>query len=202
MTDRAEWLEQRKSFVTASDVAAMLDLSPHKDRALLMLEKLGLADEFTGNESTELGMEFEAGVFNIARKRWGWGVRPNGFALAVDDVCPRLAATPDAFVDTPWGLAIIQVKWTTCTAQEDCQPFTKNGNPSKAAYLNGAPLHHQIQCQTEIACANAVCGVLLVVHTAPPRMKLRPYFVARHEGVIAKIRSECTRFWDELEASK
>lgn len=199
MMTREEWLAERRKFCTASDVAALLDESPYKTRAQLIMEKIGLADEFKGNESTELGMAFEGGVFDVARSRWGWNVLPNGLALSVDRVCPRLAATPDAAMVTPWGHAIIQVKWTTCRATEDCEPFTKKGKPSEAAYLNGAPIHHQIQCQAEMACTNAVGAVLLVVHTAPPNMKLRPYFVPRHDGAITRIRREVVRFWEDIE---
>jgi hypothetical protein len=199
--EKAAWLAERRQFVTASDCAALLDESPYKTRAQLVMEKIGLADEFTGNESTELGMAFEAGVFDVARSRWGWNVLPNGLALAVDRQCPRLAATPDALMVTPWGVAVIQVKWTTCRAREDCEPFTKKGKPSEAAYLQGAPIQHQIQCQAEMACTGAVGAVLLVVHTAPPHMKLRPYFIPRHEMAIARIRREVTKFWDEIESN-
>lgn len=198
---REEWLAERRKYVTASDVAALLGESPYKDRtrAQLIMEKLGLADEFKGNESTELGMAFEHGVFDVARARWGWEIRPNGSELVRDAHCSRLAATPDATMPTPWGIGVIQVKWTTCRAQEDCSPTTKSGEPSTAAYVRGAPLHHQLQCQAEMACTGAMGAVLLVVHTAAPYMKLRPYYVQRHEMVIARIRRETVKFWEEIE---
>ena len=195
--NREGWLLERRKYVTASDVAALLNESPYKTRAQLIMEKIGLADEFEGNEYTDIALELERPVIDLAAKRYGWPIEYNGLRLVPDPHCARHASTPDATMMTPWGLAVVQVKWTTCVAQEDCKPTTKSGAPSTATYLNGPPLGYQLQVQSEIACVDAVGGVLLVMHTTPG-LKLRPYFVPRHEGAIARIRREVVRFWDEI----
>lgn len=165
-----------------------------------MAEKRGEKPGFEGNEYTELASALELPVLKAAEKRFGWQIANNVNRLWVDHHCTRHAATPDGLMRSPWGLAVVQVKWSTCVAMEDVKPVTKKGNPSTAAYLNGPPLDYQLQVQSEIACVDACGGVLLVMHTAAPTgLKLRPYYVARHEGVIAKIRREVARFWAEME---
>lgn len=194
---RNAWLEERKNFVTASDVAALLGESPYKTRDQLRMEKLGLADEWSGAEHTDIALALEVPVLEIAYKRYGWSTTHNT-ALVQDSLCPRLAATPDAFVTTPWGDGVIQIKWTACKAKEDCRPLTSKGKPSEAAYLHGPPLHYQLQVQAELACTGLNHGCLLVMHEIPT-LKLRPYYIARHEGAISRIRREALIFWEEIE---
>jgi predicted phage-related endonuclease len=200
MTDRrAEWLAERKQFVTASDVDALLGESEYKTRDQLRLEKLGLADEWAGDESTDIALEFEPTILNIARKRWGWDIEHNvNSRLYRDFDCPRLAATPDGIMPTPYGPAVVQVKWTLCAAPEDCKPTTKKGKPSKAKWLDGAPLGYLLQVQAELACTGFDHGVLLVLHHGG-KNKLRPYYIPRHNGAIARIRKEAMLFWKEIE---
>jgi len=193
----AAWIRERMDYITASDVAALLGESKYKQRAFLFTEKLGLADSFEGSEYTEIALRLEVPVMMLAKERYGWDIKPNR-DLIVDQVCDRLAGTPDGMFESPWGLVVTQVKWTNCVATEDCKPVTKNGNPSTATYLHGPPLDYQIQLQAEMAVTGAVAGVLLVMHTTPG-LKLRPYYVPRNELVIAKIRRETRKFWAEIE---
>ena len=200
-TDKSEWLAKRMSYVTASDVSALLGESPYKTREQLRMEKMGLADDWTGNEHTDLALAFESRTIEVANERFGWAARPNGLNIVVDPICGRLAATPDAYMDTPWGTSVVQVKWTCAAAQEDTNPTTKKGRPSTAAYVAGPPLRHQLQVQTELACTGLYHGVLLVLHHGQG-LKLRAYYIPRHEGAIARIRRETIEFWDEIDAAK
>jgi predicted phage-related endonuclease len=199
VTTREEWLEQRKKFITASDVAALLSESPYKTPEHLRMEKLGLADDFAGDESTDLALGLEPWVLEQANKKFGWRTRHNT-ELVLDKVCSRLAATPDATMETPYGLAVVQVKVTRSAAQEDCRAVTKGGKPSSAAFLTGAPLHYQLQVLTEMMCTGTRLGCVLALHTTP--LKLRAYPVQYNELAAARIRRETIRFWAEIEAFK
>jgi predicted phage-related endonuclease len=199
VSEREEWLAKRRNFVTASDCAALLNLSPYKTRDQLRMEKMGLADEWKGNEDSELALLFEERFIQVSGIRFGWNVKPWGLNMVSDFACQRLGATPDAVLETPWGTAIAQYKWTTCQAKEDCEPLTKKGKPSTAAYLNGPPLHYQIQVQAEMACMNVEHASLVVMHMANGTKKLRAYYIPRHDGVIRKIREETMKFWKEIE---
>lgn len=195
-SDRGAWLAARRELVTASDVAALLGESPYKTREQLRMEKAGLAEEWAGDEQTELALALEPYVMAMARERWGWKICPVG-RLFNDASEPRLGATPDGSMDTPWGDANVQIKVTSAKPTEMCKP-RKDGSPSTAAFAAGAPLHYQLQVQAEMAVMGVAHSSLLVLHTGP--LALRAYYVPRHDGVIARIRREVVVFWSEVEA--
>lgn len=183
--DREAWLAARRQYCTASDVAAMLQISEYKSREQLKLEKLGLADEQPPTEVMDLALELEPFIIAQARKKWGWNVEQHG-VLTVDVECGYLAATPDAIVHSPWADAVCQVKATRIG-----EGFTAK------KYGGEVPLHWQLQVQCELACTGLSHGCLLALHLAP--LALRAYYVPRHDGVIAKIRSEATAFMKQVE---
>jgi predicted phage-related endonuclease len=203
-SDRDAWLAARRELITGSDVARLLcegyaktEAEKAGQRGQLIMEKAGLAEEWEGDERTELAGMLEEAVIGIARKRFGWDIRPHG-ALVVDSVCTRLGATPDSIVKSPWGDATVNVKISSAQPPEDCKP-RKDGSPSTAAYANGVPLYYQLQLQAEMAVLGLQHSALLVLHHGNG-LKLRSYYVARHEGVIARIRREVDKVWREIEA--
>ena len=198
--NREAWLAARKQYVCGSEVAAMLGESPYADatRGSVVMEKAGLADPFVGTEQTKLGNYLEPAVAEFVRREWGWVLIRCG-ELIRDAESECLAATPDYLVLTPWGIGSVQIKCTVAMAQEDCKP-RKDGQPSTAAYANGAPLHHQLQQQAELACLGLEWSTLLVLHAAGPGMKVRAYSTRRHEGVIARIRGEAAALMAEVKA--
>lgn len=187
-SDRAAWLEARMQVIGASEVAAVLGENEYTTRAQVILEKAGLGDPFTGNERTEISLALEPFVAELARMRFGWQLQAHG-ELTPDSVCPRLAATPDFVMSTPWGMADVQVKVTTVKPYEGVKKY--GGAP---------PLMYQLQVQAELACLGYQHGVLLVLHLLP--LCLRAYYVPRHDLAISRIRSEVTRVWLEVEAVK
>jgi hypothetical protein len=197
MQTKSGWLDQRKAYVTASDVGALLNESPYKTRDQLRMEKIGLADDWTGDENSDICLALEPCVLGIASSRWGWKLHHNT-ELHGDVACARLAATPDAWMVAPWGRCVVQVKVAQSAAMEDCKPFTAKGAPSTAAYLYGPPIYTKLQVQAEMAVMECDHAVVLTLHRAGP-LKLRAYYVPRHEAVIARIRIEVTKFWDEIE---
>lgn len=186
--DRAAWLEARKAFITASDVGALMSVSPYKTRDVLKLEKAGLGDEFEGNELTELALDLEPFVAEQARKRWGWNLTPHG-ELTVDPRCPYLAATPDFIGDGPFARFNCQVKVTMVKPYEQVKK-----------YGNAPPLHYLYQVQAELACLGLDYGCLLVLHTAP--LCLRSYPIRANHVLQQRIRVEATKLMAEVAAIK
>lgn len=193
---REEWLEQRKRFITASDVAALLGKSPYKSREELELEKSGVTEGFAGNEHTDLALALEPWVIEQANKRFGWDIKGNS-DLYVDEVYSRLAATPDGLLELNGTKFVVQVKVTRSYAQEDCKQYNKFGKPSKQAFLHGPPEHYEIQVNAEMACTGADKGILLVLHLTP--LKLRTYPIERNETIIKTMRIATEMFWRKLE---
>lgn len=93
--NRQSWLEQRKNFITASDVPALLGASRWKDRSAVIAEKLGRGTPFTDRLATYFGRIGEAHVLQALHELTGIDVRPNN-QLFVNEGVVGLAATPDA----------------------------------------------------------------------------------------------------------
>jgi predicted phage-related endonuclease len=196
---REYWLRQRHDRITASDVAILLGESKYHSRDDLIERKSTRYEQLAhyASESTEIGQELEPAIIEIARKRYGWQLERN-HALLLDPSCERLGATPDAFMTSPWGRAVVQIKFTSCQPPEKCKPTRRDGAPSGAAFAFGAPLDYQIQIQAELAVTGLDHGVLLVLHSAGG-FALRAYYVPRHEAVIERIRREVVAAWAEIE---
>jgi hypothetical protein len=102
--ERAEWLEQRKRFITASDVAALLGLNSSRSASKVIREKAGLAAAEELDEDllaqVPAGRHMEAGIaawfLEETPHGTAWG---NGNNLMVSPVLPYLGATPDWIVD-------------------------------------------------------------------------------------------------------
>lgn len=209
-----EWHAARRELFGASEVADLLragyiDTKLHRtdaeqataretQRSLVIQRKVGVAEDWPGNETTDVGNDFEPGFINHARRRWGMVLVPYG-ELLIDSECRRLGCTPDFYTDTPWGRALVQCKMTTSQAQEDCKT-KKDGSPSEATYASGPPTRYLIQKQGELAVTALGWNALLVMHCAGGAFKGRLYPVQRHEGLIRRIRDEVARAWLEVEA--
>jgi hypothetical protein len=186
--NREAWLAARMNYVCGSEVAAMMDVARSDfDRAALVMAKAGLSEPWKGNETSRHGQYLEVDYYpRAARAELGWLLEHHGM-LVEDPECSSLASTPDYTMQTPYGLAVVQAKFTTAQAAEDCKP-RKDGSPSEAAYAHGLPLYFALQLQAEMACLGASMGALLVLHASGGALKLRPYPCMRHEGAIAQIR--------------
>lgn len=186
--NRAEWLEERRKYITASDCGALMGVSDYKSRDQLRMEKAGLGDEFQGSELTDLALDLEPFVAEQARRRWGWNMTPHG-VLTVDPKCQHLAATPDFLCDGPFATFNVQVKVTMVKPYETVKK-----------YGNAPPLHYLYQVQAELACLGLEYGCLLVLHTAP--LCLRSYPIKANHVLQQKIRKEASKLMLEVEALK
>jgi hypothetical protein len=200
--NREAWLAARMRYVCGSEVSAMMDVSRGDyDRAALVMAKAGLSDPWKGNETSRHGQYLEVDYYpRAARGEFGWALEHHGM-LVEDSECCALASTPDYTMQTPYGLAVIQAKFTTAQAAEDCKP-RKDGSPSEAAYAHGLPIYYALQLQAEMACLGAQMGALLVLHASGGALKLRSYPCMRHEGAIARIREEAPKVLADARALK
>jgi predicted phage-related endonuclease len=201
---RTEWLAARQEAFGASDVARLLgegyaktELERAQQRGRLIMEKAGLADQFEGNETTEIGALLEMPLLDIARKRYGLTIEPCGLWTTHPSIA-HLGCTPDAFIVTSVGKFPVNCKVTSAAAQEDCKP-KKDGSASGAAYAAGIPIYHAIQLNAEMMVTGADHAGLLVLH-ANAGLKLRLYVQPRHSGLSDRIRAEVERGWADVEA--
>jgi putative phage-type endonuclease len=92
--DREAWLASRKDAIGASEVAAILGISPWATPWEVWADKLGKLDPWAGNAQTRAGQRFESAVLDAAEDELGKLLR--NVRLIADGV--PLAATCDAIV--------------------------------------------------------------------------------------------------------
>ena len=136
----AEWLEARKSGIGASDIAAVLGISPFKSALELYAEKIGEEHiEEPQGENMTWGLLLEPVIVAEFGRRTGRVVEPAGKLLRSTEE-PWALATPDAWCvnGTRWPL---QIKTT--------------GGHRAADWENGTPEHIVAQVQHEMIVTGA-----------------------------------------------
>jgi len=136
------WFEARKDKITASNVGAILGLSPYADRDSVMRSMVrdhyGATREFTGNIATQWGEDNESEA--IAALERDQGVFVQSCGLIDHHSLDWLAASPDGLVDSD---TVIEVK---------C-PFRKE------VFNLGSRPDYMAQIQIQICCSERTKGL-------------------------------------------
>lgn len=105
-----DWLDVRRRFLTASDVAAVTTKSGngYKTAPHVILEKMGIGPKFEGNEATRHGEAYEDEAIRIYEEQTGRRVYQ--FGLLFHPTIEGLAGSPDGI--TECGV-LIEVKVST-----------------------------------------------------------------------------------------
>lgn len=89
-------LERRRSFITATDVPAILGVNPHRNAMDVWVEKTQPVRQWEGNDATEAGNLLEPAILDWARTKLGvinegdWRVHENGIlAATLDGILPN-----------------------------------------------------------------------------------------------------------------
>jgi putative phage-type endonuclease len=97
-TDRERWLEERRTGIGGSDVAAILGISPWKTPLQVYEEKLGLALPTEENEAMKWGTLLEPVVMAEFSRRTGKTVVPGGTQIIRHRDMPWMFCTPDGLI--------------------------------------------------------------------------------------------------------
>lgn len=133
-SDRDRWLAERLNYVTASDVAAVLGLSPFKTAKDVLEDKLGLKpfEDIGMRPRVAAGRHLEAGVFAWACEERGWNGVLNGAKLVVSPTLPCLAATPDGYLTDAGDVSLPPewpIRYLACVevknVDKDSKPYWK-----------------------------------------------------------------------------
>jgi putative phage-type endonuclease len=133
--NKDEWLKERRKYLTASDVAAVLGLSKYKTPEQVWLEKTGkVTDEIEDNDFMRDGRDLEPMVAARYQEETGRELKANLYEL---HPCPKnsfLAATPDYLTDK----GLVQIKTM------DALRF--------ADFCEKPPVQYVVQCLVELVC--------------------------------------------------
>lgn len=97
--DRSEWLEARRAGIGASDIAAIMGISPWSTPFQVWASKVAEIPEDEGSEQMKWGRILE----NVILDEWAkdnWAVNARGQLIRSTDV-PIMMATPDGITRTP-----------------------------------------------------------------------------------------------------
>ena len=103
---RTAWLEDRKTYLGGTDIAAIIGVHPYKSTMEVYLEKTGQAEPKPSNAAMEMGNILEPVVAQLYTERTG--VQLELAALVRSPEYPFLAVNPDYWI--PGGNALVECK--------------------------------------------------------------------------------------------
>ncbi len=157
-----EWLAARREHITATDIPALMGLSPWKCEADVAAEKLGTAEPVESTVRMRMGQALEPLIAAEYEEQTGRKVR-HVHGLWESRHVPWAAASPDA---TAAG-RLVELKWSG----------------SRARWADGLPedIEAQVAWQMFVA-ESAVCDVAALVGD-----ELRVYTVEADEGLAGHL---------------
>lgn len=190
MLSEQEWLDMRKKYVTATEVASILGINKFRSANKMWLEKIG-SNPFTGNAYTIIGQLLEPIVVQVTNIALDEDFRLyEGRQFLTNDEL-RLGATPDAHNDTD----LLECK------------TTKPANVLR--YAGSAPDHYIAQVMTQLILSHEKKGGYLSLmstdltqHSQELNLPVVIYKIERNNEYIRLIKEEATRFWQTVEAGK
>lgn len=204
MDAREQWLAERRSYLTASDVGPVMGLSPFKTRKAVLDEKLGNVPMFDigRNPRVAAGRHLEDGILAWVLEDRGWVGHQNGPRLRHSVQLPYLAATPDGYVKTPNGYELVEVK----NVKEGSRQFWKQGekNVTPSTILRAgtdspgrgwaAPVYYWVQLQVQLHCTNKDSGWIVACIGGVDRIDLH---YMRDREFEARMLEHVASFWNE-----
>lgn len=192
-TTKQEWLDLRKSFVGASEVAAIFDAHPYISHYELWHEKSGLYKKPNLEEERIFwGNQLEDSIANGIASLKGLSIKKRGFeSLQYHPSIKGFASTLDFEIEAMEGLEgpgvfeIKNVDWLSFKSK-----YLLEGDNVQA------PLYVEIQLQAQMAVTGyqwGLCGILVGGNTA--------YLIPRKrsEKAIKQIEQAITHFWGTVE---
>ncbi|MEJ6847499.1 YqaJ viral recombinase family protein [Sinorhizobium fredii] len=182
------WLEWRRPFLCASEVAAAVGVDEYRAPLSLYAEKLGLTS-VVETPIMRRGRHFqEAARSYLCEERFDWRVYdPHVFVM---DTETRLACTPDVLAEVPGRPGICNVQIKTISA------------PKFEEWHGVPPVGYTLQVATENMLLDANHGYLAVLAVSTYEASLHLFDVPRHEAAEKKIAAVARDFWDNIAAGR
>ena len=114
-SDKAAWLEKRKHYVTGTDAAQLLGISPFGSKFSVWLDKTGQGQEIAQTGAMRAGLAFEAEILRMYAEDTDAKVEHmDGYDLKTSDAYPRLGASLDGWNHT-LGIPVDSknIRWKT-----------------------------------------------------------------------------------------
>lgn len=148
-----EWLEARKRYVTASEIACVCGLDPFKSPLRLYHEKRGEIEpqDLSANAAVQAGKALEGTILQMYERETSRNVdRCEPFRLFINSDTPDIAATPDGF---DW--------WDD--GGEGCVDAKNIGARMASRWDDSAPENYRMQVQQQMLVTGKGHGSLAVL---------------------------------------
>lgn len=195
ITDRGEWLKNRRRYVGASEVAILAGKSDYKTVAELAAEKRGLIEPPAPTLRMKQGLAFESANIEMVKEECSeWEIIRPGLWLHDDET--RLACTPDAVILDPDGPAILQLK---LVARPIYEARWRNPDPNEE---DVPPEEYVLQTLTEAMLWGTQQAYIsaLIVDTYSAEVRL--FQVQRHPMAELRILKLVKDFWDKIDRNE
>ncbi len=184
-TSDAEWAEQRRQGIGASEAAAVLGASPWASALSVWARKLGLDDDVVDSEAMEWGSELEPIIANKYQRVTGRALSDLGRYTVLRGIeSPWMQCTLDrviAPVPEHVGPGVLEIK--TAGAQ-----FMREWEDT------GVPVHYQIQVQHQLAVTGYRWGAVAVLIGG---QRFRQIDIERDDDLIERLAQAEEAFWHD-----
>lgn len=149
-----EWLEIRRTLITASDMAAILGENPRRCALDVWLDKtteLREPEVIDIHDPRFWGAKLEQPILEIAAEYHGWRYQRGGYLLR-SRACPIIGATLDAEIDRNDGLGWLDYEGKTTRIPSGWDEETQD-----------LPMHVLVQAQTQLFVTRAPLAVVFAL---------------------------------------
>ncbi len=186
IAERQEWLSKRRATVGASEVAAILGLSPWESPVSLWAKKTGADDgDSEETEWQKWGQILEPAICEEYSAQTGRKIIDHGrYAIRYSETCPHLSATLDREV------VAFDARGPGCMDAKNVSAF------KGADWADGVPLLYQVQLQAQMEVTGYRWGSLAALVGGST---FRWMDVERDDTFIAMMRRRVAEFWKLVE---
>lgn len=178
-----DWHERRRSFVGASEVAAILGLSPYAGPFDVWARKKGVVEPFEGNEATRLGQTLESSILDHAEGVLGKLDRD--VEVVNETRCGIVRATLD-------GISHDQHVVECKTAGLLSGTAANWGEAGKVESSTQVPENYWIQVQIQLAVADCKSGSIFALL---PRRGICRFEIERNDEVCDAMLGRVNEWW-------
>lgn len=183
-TEKAAWLEKRKHYVTGTDAAKLLGISPFGSIFDVWLDKTGQAPEFAQNEAMKWGSRLERDILKAYAEETDSRLEHmDGYDLKTCDKYPRLGASLDGWNHT-LGIPV------------DAKNIRWKNEKWGAAYSSEFPDYYKTQLQVQMMVTGARYAHLAVLFSG---QEFAVYYMEYDEELAKSILDASDAFWPYVE---
>jgi len=172
-----DWLSWRNSGCGASDIAALLGVSPWKDACDLFRDKMGLSSSYV-NASMARGTEYEGMARSVIEEDMGMSFQPR--CVQHDDY-PFVIASLDGYNEA--ARTVLEIK------------IPSEDNYYKMCTSKDVPAHYKIQVQWQLLITGAKKAILAFFD--PHTSAYMPFEILPDLETQEACLNACKEFWEE-----